>query len=111
MAHAVTMAGTRLRVYTAAVLEVPDLVREGDVVRVGCPDNTRVLARRAVQRVEGLADDVARRAGRRSELDLAEAVGRARRHRATLPGGQVVDVDLEPRRRVVHIYPAGVAGV
>ena len=46
--------------------------------------------------------DAARRAGR-LEDHLREAVGGARRHRAGLARGQVVDHDLEAGRRVVHV--------
>src|SRR5262249_10197087 len=47
----------------------------------------------------------------RVEDDLTELVGDAGRHRAVLPGGEVVDVDPETGRRVVHGHDELVTGV
>ena len=73
-----------------AVLEVADLVGEGDVVAVRRPRHARVLARGGVHRAERVRRLVTGRRGR-LEHDLREAVGRARGHRARLAGRQVVD--------------------
>src|SRR5207302_4896549 len=59
-----------------AVLEVPDLVREGDVVRMRRPWDARVLARGRVPRVEAIRRLRASRS-RRLEVERCEAVGRA----------------------------------
>ena len=85
-----------------AVLEVADLVRERDVVRVRRPRDARVLARGRVHRVEGVRATASSR-GVGSEVDLREAVRCTRRHRARLAARQVVDAHDQPRGRVVDV--------
>src|SRR5262249_52382491 len=103
-------AGTGRSVDHVAVLEVADLVGDGDVVRVGRPDHAGVLAGGRVHRVERVR--LAGAGGRvRVEAALAEAVGEARGHRADLPAGQVDDVDLEAGRGVVQRHGQVVAAV
>src|SRR5262249_41021154 len=86
------VTGAGLWIGAAAILEVADLIREGDVVRVRCPWHARVLAGRAVHRMEvpwGL-----RTGGSAwSVVDCGEAIGAASRHRSGLPRRRVVERD------------------
>src|SRR5207248_5658317 len=93
-----------------AVLEVPDLVGEGDVVGVRSPGDACVLARAAVHRVVRIRLLMAGGRGR-FELDLLPAVGNAGGHRAGLAGRLVVDRDLEAGGGVVQVDRQLVTGV
>src|SRR5207237_6515324 len=75
--------------HMAAVVKVPDLVREGDVVRMRRPGHAGQLRAGAVFRMEVIRQVLADRAVR-LVLDLTEAVRRARGHEARLARGQVV---------------------
>src|SRR6266852_1337149 len=73
-----------------AVLEVPDLVREGGVVRMRRPRYACVLAGCAVCGVERTVLDAA--GGRAGVVDdVAKVVGHACGHRARLAAREVVD--------------------
>src|SRR5262249_59316116 len=102
--------GGRDGVGAFAVLEVPDLAGEGDVVGVRGPDDPGLLGRGGVHRVEVVGEVDAAGAGR-VVLDLAEPVGRTRGHGSLLPAGLVVDDRLQPVRRVLQGHLQTVAGV
>src|SRR5207302_2565083 len=89
------------RGHMAAVVEVPDLVRESDVVRMRRPGHAGLLRARAVFGVEVVRQVLADGAVR-LVLDLPEAVRRARGHEARLACGQVVQVDAQTVRSVLH---------
>src|SRR5437762_2763204 len=88
--HPVLGAASTLGVNRVAILEVADLVRERDVVRVGCPRHTRVLAGGGVDRVKVGGKVVRARiavVSVRIEQNFTEPVGGARCHGAGLAGG------------------------
>src|SRR5215469_1999335 len=97
-------------VRAVAVLEVPDLIREGNVVGMRRPDHPGLRRRRAVHRVEVAGDRLAACTGR-VVLDLGVPVGGARCHRPGLSGGPVAEGDLHTLRRVMGGHPDPVAGV
>jgi hypothetical protein len=85
----------------AAVLKVPDLIRERDVVGVRRLRDAGVHARGRVHRVEVGRNVGARGPGRRP-LDLAEPIRGAGRHRACLATGEIGEPDLESIRCISH---------
>src|SRR5438046_10367341 len=82
----------RVRVDPRAEVEVPDLVREGDVGAVCRPTNAYPRLRSRVHRVEVVWEHLARIRLARHELDLPETFGRPCEHRSGVSGRVVVDV-------------------
>src|SRR5437667_1864120 len=97
-----------------AIFEVADLVGEGDVVRVGGPWHSRVLAGGGVHGMEIIryvvSGAIAVRPARIVE-DLSEAIGSTGGHRTNFPGSQVGNRNLQPVCRVPQDDTQNVAGV
>ena len=95
-------ADSRVRVGRIAIFEVPDLIREGNIVGVCRPRHASVLARRGIHWMEGIRNAGAGGRGR-IELNLCKPVCDAGCHGTALVGGEVVNDDLEPGACVVHV--------
>src|SRR5450759_1580946 len=95
------------RTSTIAVVEVADLIGEGDVIRMRCPGHAGLLRRGAVHGMEVIRNVVAR-AG---EWDLAETIRSARRHRTGMTRCLIVNNDLQAMRRIVQLDCQPVPGV
>src|SRR5437660_12112844 len=70
---------------TIAVVEVTDLIRESDIVRMSCPRYAGLLRRGVIHRMKIKGDILAGRAIG-IELHLTERVGRAGNHKAAQMG-------------------------